>query len=253
MAQNPYQKARYNAQRRIKRAVEKGYQIPEQMRNIPSYSELKTQGYSSEQISELTEQLNLERLYNFDEIGKVFRSDTGEVILTSEQEETFDRERYRDLFGTSGYYDTDSYYVDLADAQERYRAEQHAIHMELFDQVEEIIERFEKEFSWLRYDSGGRGNGYFVDWRRDKAVLKSIWEETRTLAKNRNTEKSLFDYITANINAISQEVSNLIESRYSEEYKGTLANIAVILKGGASLTQEEAEELALELDTINGW
>lgn len=253
MAQNPYQKARYNAQRRIQRAVKKGYQIPEQMINIPSYSELKTQGYSSEQISELTERLNLERLYNFDEIGKVFRSDIGEVILTSEQEETFDRERYRDLFGTSGYDDTDSYYEDLEEAKERYRAEEKAKYENLFDQVDALLEAFDKESSWLVSGSGGRGNGYFVDWQNDKSTLREIWRDTRSEAEFFDVEESLFDYISDNIELISTEITKLIESRYADEYKGAVANLANILNFGNSLSPEQAENLAIDLDTINGW
>lgn len=253
MAQNPYQKARYNAQRRINRAIEKGYQIPSEMQNIPSYSQVKRMGYSESQISELAEQLNLQRIYEFEDIGKVFRSDTGEAIFTPEQEETIDRERYRDLFGSSGYDSTDSYYEDLEAAKERYRAEQHAIHLELFDQVNDIISRFTKESSWLRKEGGGQGKGYFVDWRSDKSILEKLWENTRASAKYEKTEKALFEYISNNVNTLSDEVSKLIESRYIDEYKGAMGNVAYILKGGESLTPDEAEKLAIELDTINGW
>ena len=253
MAQNPYQKARYNAQRRIQRAIEKGYQIPEEMRYIPSYSELKSLGFTEGAISALTEQLKAQRLYEFDEIGKVFRSDTGEAIFTPQQEETIDRERYRDLFGSSGYDSTDSYYEDLEEAKERYRAEEKAKYENLFDQVDALLEAFDKESSWLISGSGGRGNGYFVDWRNDKSTLREIWRDTRSEAEYSETEKHLFDYITVNIENISTEVNKLIESRYADEYKGAVANLANILNFGISLSPEQAENLAIDLDAINGW
>lgn len=253
MAQNPYQKARYNAQRRIKRAIEKGYQIPSEMQNIPSYSEAKRMGYSESQLSELVEQLNLQRIYEFDELGKVFRSDTGEAIFTAEQEETIDRERYRDLFGSSEYDSTDSYYEDLEEAKERYRAENKAKYENLFDQVDALLEAFDKESSWLVSGSGGRGNGYFVDWQNDKSTLREIWRDTRSEAEFFEIEESLFNYISDNIELISTEITKLIESRYADEYKGAVANLANILNFANSLSPEQAENLAIDLDTINGW
>lgn len=253
MAKNEYQKARYNAQRRIKRSIEKGYAIPEEMRNIPSYSELVSSGLSPEEINIRTEQLNNERLTNIEGLGKIFIGVEGEVILPDSIKEDNEKENYYNNFASDDYDNYDDFYNDVNEAEERYKAEQKAKYENLFDQVDELLDEFDKSSSWLISGSGGRGNGYFADWLTDKSALKDIWRNTRDETEYNETEADLFNYITENISTISSEVSKLIESRYADEYKGAIANLANILNFGRSLSTEQAENLAIELGTINGW
>lgn len=253
MVKNEYQKARYNAQRRIKRAIEKGYDIPEEMRNILSYSELVSSGLSPEEINIRTEQLNVERLTDIEELGKVFIGVEGEFILPQSTKEDIEKDNYYSTFASDEYDGYAEYYNEMEEAKERFKAEQKPKYEHLFEQVDEILQQFDKASFWLISGSGGRGNGYFVDWRNDKSTLRQIWRNTRDAAEASEAEGDLFNYITDNVSTISSEVSKLIESRYADEYKGAVANLAKILKWGFSLSPEEAENLAIDLDTINGW